>query len=214
MSEFIALDAETFHFGPPCKYGHGFDTGKTLRYNANNRCVACERDVQAGVKRQEKSRAERFWLRVNKNGPIAPNLGTPCWLWTGGTNDLGYGRCSVDNQHWLTHRYAWYLEHGEFDLSLAICHGCDNPPCVRPDHLFSGTRADNNKDMFDKGRAAIVSLPGVKHPQARLTEESVREIRAKYATGNYAQTVLAKEYGVKQAQISSIVRGESWRHLL
>lgn len=92
----------------------------------------------------------RFWLKVNKNGPVPPHrpeLG-PCWLWTGARDRGGYGQFSG-----RAHRWSWLIHHGyRPGHGLFVCHHCDNPPCVRPDHLFLGTASDNARDMVAKGR--------------------------------------------------------------
>ena len=88
---------------------------------------------------------QKFWRRVAK--------GDGCWLWTGGKNNLGYGRFYVRQVLWRAHRVAWILERGEIPVGLWVLHHCDNPSCVRPDHLFLGTPKDNTADMYAKGRA-------------------------------------------------------------
>lgn len=100
--------------------------------------------------------AQRFWSKVDKNGPIAshaPGLGQ-CWIWTGSTSE-GYGQINVgggDGRHDWAHRVSWEIHHGPIPDGLWVLHRCDNPSCVRPDHLFLGTVADNNRDMIAKGR--------------------------------------------------------------
>jgi hypothetical protein len=97
---------------------------------------------------------ERFWLLVNKDGPLI--IETPCWMWTG-RKLRGYGQfCPIEGRHWIAHRYAWELAHGPIPnngVELCVCHRCDNPSCVRVDHLFLGTDRDNHHDMVRKGRA-------------------------------------------------------------
>ena len=102
---------------------------------------------------------ERFWARVNKrSGYIAPYMDTECWEWTGGSY-RGYGRLQVNNKRWGAHRFAYTLAFGQIDDALLVCHRCDNPGCVRPDHLFAGTHSDNTRDMMEKGRGIVRATP-------------------------------------------------------
>lgn len=109
---------------------------------------------------QRRSASERFWSKVNKNGPIHPVLGTRCWTWIGGKRDRGYGAFRyLDSQS--AHRVSWILKFGQIPKSKLVCHHCDNPSCVNPDHLFVGTSLDNNQDMVKKGRG---KYPGPINP--------------------------------------------------
>jgi hypothetical protein len=98
--------------------------------------------------------AIRFWKKVDKNGPIHPVLGTACWVWTGYKMPFGHGQLTIskDESCVLTHRFSWELHHGPIPEGIKVCHRCDNPPCVRPDHLFLGTQKDNIQDAIKKGR--------------------------------------------------------------
>ena len=97
--------------------------------------------------RNPRTLAERFWLKVNKT--------TGCWLWISATNEHGYGligngpRGSIPLK---AHRASWELHFGPIPLGANVLHRCDNPPCVRPDHLFLGTKRDNSQDMATKAR--------------------------------------------------------------
>jgi hypothetical protein len=101
----------------------------------------------------------------------------------------------------------WELTYGDIPAGMIICHRCDNPPCVRPEHLFLGTQADNQRDRKRKGRSGR----GEKNGRAKLTARAVREIRARYARGDVSQAALGAEYGVSQPAIGFVVRGEHWR---
>jgi hypothetical protein len=111
---------------------------------------------------------ERFWSKVNKNGPIPahrPKLGR-CWVWTGSLNDSGRGQVRFDGGITkLAHRVAWFLTHGSFPKHQA-CHKCDNPPCVRPSHLFDGTQKENLDDMVTKGRSVNQNTGKTHCPQS------------------------------------------------
>lgn len=100
---------------------------------------------------------ERFWPKVDKNGPIHPVLGTRCWIWTACLNENGYGVTWDGARNLLAPRASWMLHFGAITDDVEVCHSCDNPPCVRPDHLWLGTHLANMRDAFDKGR--IVHVP-------------------------------------------------------
>ena len=98
--------------------------------------------------------AARFWVKVDKNGPIPehrPDLG-PCWVWTRATDPKGYGRFGIGRRVFFAHRVALALTGEVPPDDLMACHHCDNPPCCNPAHLFLGTAADNLGDMAAKGR--------------------------------------------------------------
>ncbi|HXI15150.1 MAG TPA: HNH endonuclease signature motif containing protein, partial [Chloroflexota bacterium] len=112
---------------------------------------------------------DRFWAKVDQNGPIpahCPELGQ-CWLWTGAKQGSGHGSFRVGK---LTqaHRFSWELTHGEIPDGLVVCHLCDVPACVRVEHLTLGTMAWNNGDKAAKGRAPRIG--GDRH-HARLHPE-------------------------------------------
>lgn len=93
-----------------------------------------------------KTPGERFDAKVDKSGPGG------CWVWTGKRSREGYGRFSLDGRLVNAHRWSWERAVGPIPNGLLVCHHCDNPPCVNPEHLFVGTIQDNTRDMLAKGR--------------------------------------------------------------
>lgn len=136
-----------------------------------------------------------------------------CWEWDGWLSPSGYGMIFHRGHHIGAHRVAYELHYGVAPGDLQVCHHCDNPPCVRPDHLFLGTQKDNVHDMMRKGRRVQGDVCGSKNGNATLTESQVAEIRRRYAAGGVRQVDLAAEYGVPQTSISSIVRRKQWTHV-
>ena len=92
----------------------------------------------------------RFWKLVDRRG------GDLCWEWKGYLNAQGYGHIKAGGVRYFAHRFSYRLAYGDFDQSLFVCHHCDNPKCVRPDHLFVGTRSDNMKDCTEKRRNPLM----------------------------------------------------------
>lgn len=139
-----------------------------------------------------------------------------CVEWVGAKNDRGYGqiRCNLFGKRkaWYVHRLSWWVNRGEIPSSnICICHSCDNPSCINPDHLFLGTKLDNHRDMVSKGRAVYVSRPGSKNPTAKLVESDVQFIRKMY--GVYNQTELANMFSVHKSLISLIITRKTWKHI-
>jgi DNA-binding MarR family transcriptional regulator len=88
-----------------------------------------------------------------------------------------------------------------------VCHKCDNPNCVNPDHLFVGTQADNVHDCIKKNRRSI----GEKHWKARLTEAQVKEIRRVYSSRTHTNVEIASMFGVTPSAIGRIVKRKLWK---
>jgi hypothetical protein len=143
--------------------------------------------------------AERFWAKVRK--------GEGCWEWTASRRG-GYGQmqAGATGRTPGAHRISWELHFGEIPAGMCVCHRCDNRLCVRPDHLFLGTRDDNQKDMARKGRAAS----GPRCSASKLSGLQVECARTLAGRG-VSQRAIAEALGVTQTNIGQIVRGVTWR---
>jgi HNH endonuclease len=153
--------------------------------------------------------AERFYKYVDEHGPIMPKMTTPCHVWTGGKNKKGYGwfhmgsRRDGTKRPQLAHRVAFFIVHGRWPKNAL--HRCDNSPCVREDHLFEGTKGDNNRDMAAKGRASR----GESHCHAKLTEAEVLAIR--FEEGTHQE--IGARHGISKTQVGNIKLGKTWAHV-
>lgn len=156
-----------------------------------------------------KTLLEKFWDKVSIYGPmLMPELGC-CWMWIGCRTKGRYGQMTVIRTVCYAHHVSWILHRGDIPLGQWVLHRCDNMACVRPSHLFLGTRRDNVRDMFSKGRDKVV---GVRNWNAKLTEEQVRQIRKEpYYRGAFIQ--LGKKYGVSETTIRDVRTREVWRHV-
>lgn len=142
-----------------------------------------------------------FWARVE-----IVEFG--CWVWLRGTNRSGYGIMRLNNQHHICQRFAWLLTRGEIPNKLQVLHKCDNPPCVRPDHLFLGTMADNQRDKIEKGRQwrPIGSL----NVKAVLSPDDVLRIRSELVSGAN-RSAIAKKNNVSESTIYRIQSKNIWK---
>ena len=133
-----------------------------------------------------------------------------CWEWTQTARaQSGHGRFSMGGRAGKiepSHRIAWELFRGPIPPDLNVCHHCDNPPCVNPDHLFLGTQKDNIRDAFAKDRMPRRE----ERTQAKMTTEAANKIRRLYAAGGITQAQLAEQFGISQALISMIISGQRW----
>lgn len=155
---------------------------------------------------EEAKRIEaKFWSMA------IPEPMSGCLLWFGTERVNGYGGFHVGRGRWvLAHRLAYWLHYRVEMGSLCVCHKCDNGWCVNPQHLFLGTRGDNNADRDRKGRA--VHMRGAATGHAKLTPEQVRDIRRRYQHGPTADR-LAKEFGVSRATIYHVHRRWKWAYV-
>ncbi len=154
---------------------------------------------------------EKFWARVNKDGPTVRDGLGPCWEWTASTGGGGYGHMWHPELGKLidSHRLSWLLTHGDAG-GLCVLHKCDNRLCVNPDHLFLGTKGDNFRDAIAKGR--FRQPRGEAAGMAKLSNMDIRHIRMLSATG-IARRRIGKIYGVSISAIQGVVKGRSWTHL-
>lgn len=133
-----------------------------------------------------------------------------CWIWKAGKTKKGYGRIRYKGKRYLSHRFSYIQKFGGIPEDICVCHRCDNPTCVNPNHLFLGTVQDNNKDRDLKGRQ--VALSGEKQGSSKLTSRQVLEIRKRRKNGEKLQDI-ADDYGITFSCVSVIARGKAWKHL-
>jgi hypothetical protein len=123
-----------------------------------------------------------------------------CWHWIGGHNDEGYGT------KWgiKIHRLMWSLKNNRSPMKgMHICHTCDNPRCVNPDHLFEGTPKQNTKDRDFKGR----TQKNENHYRSKLNWEAVEFIRS----SNLPVVQLASKFGVDRRCIYKVLNRVTWK---
>ena len=158
--------------------------------------------------------AYRFLRRVR--------ISDKCWEWTGSKNRFGYGKSVLIPIESTAHRVSYRIFNGDIPKGSCVMHICDNPGCVKPEHLKLGTHEQNWKDRVIKGRTATginhgsrkhpeKIRRGIRHHRAKLTEEDVREILTKkqFESG----VSLAKKFNVSVNTISRIKLRNGWKHI-
>jgi hypothetical protein len=144
---------------------------------------------------------QRFFSKIIKEND--------CWIWTGATMKNGYGKLSGSGHGGenliAAHRASWILHKGPIPEGLDVCHQCDTPECVNPEHLFIGTRLDNMKDCVSKGR----SCRGEKHGNAKLTWSAVSAMKEQRADGRTYEKI-AKSFGVTRVTAYRAITGICW----
>ncbi len=127
-----------------------------------------------------------------------------CWNWNSSKDGGGYGQTNIGSEKIKAHRLSYELFKGQITDNLLVCHSCDNPSCVNPDHLWLGTNNDNMKDMHNKGRIFT-----------KLTAYQVNKIRDVWNNNYYhgVGTELCKKYGITIGHLSNIVNRKIWKHI-
>lgn len=114
----------------------------------------------------------------------------------------GYPRLKHQGKVTIASRLLWKIMYGDIPEGKLVCHSCDNPSCVNPDHLYLGDFADNMQDKVARGRVA-----GSNHPRSKVTEVQIAEMRLLSEQG-YTQSYIGSMYGICQSQVSAIMRGK------
>jgi len=145
----------------------------------------------------------RFWAKVDIAGS------DECWEWSGGRNAKGYGIFFLGGSR-LAPRVAYEMSLGQIPGGMCVRHSCDNPPCVNPSHLSTGTPSDNVRDRVERGRSA--QNLGEAHGRAKLTDDQVRWLRSAFASGTSKRS-LAQSLGVTRRTAKLAIEGRTWGHI-
>lgn len=133
-----------------------------------------------------------------------------CWLWTASCAGKGYGQIKVSGEriNMYAHRLSYWIHKGEDPGRKQVCHTCDNPKCVNPDHLFIGTSQENHDDMVKKDR----HTRGERSATAKLSEKEVLQLKDCLSL-DMTQKQIAAAFQISQVQVSRIKTGQQWTYL-
>lgn len=150
----------------------------------------------------KKSIKERFFDKIEKSDD-------GCWNWIAGKNSAGYGVLKISGKSVYAHRLSFELFIGPIPEGLCVCHQCDKRGCVRPDHFFLGTKADNWNDMIRKGRRSVI---GELNDNSKLNEEDVILIKDMLNHGR-SMGLIASDFDVSKTCVAHIKYGNTWSYL-
>jgi hypothetical protein len=196
--------AQTFFLGYNTRVNHTKSSGllSQHRYPFSKFCIGEPTMIDDTTRRKSHTPEQRFLAKVDQRGP------DECWPWIASFDGKGYGQFWDGERRRPAHAYAFELFYGVYLGEYICCHACDNPACVNPHHLFSGTVADNMRDMRDKGRRYQPDVRGEKNGRAKLTEATVEVIRFRYASGESSRE-LARAFGVNRTTIIRAIQRNS-----
>lgn len=180
---------------PRCAFERAVTSFQMIHGGFRGPCLECRRA----------DAIDRFWAKVQKVDG--------CWTWSGYVNpQTGYGSLSMLGERGLTaHRVSWRLHIGDVPDGQCVCHRCDNRVCVRPDHLFLGSVAENNQDMWGKGRG--VAPRGEQVWTAKLSPEVVQAVRAARDTDRVSYRKLGQLFGISARNAEQICKRRIWRNV-
>lgn len=150
---------------------------------------------------------------VRRNAPMGEflefytNKSGNCWMWTG--SGERYGKITRQGRTVSAHRAAYEENFGPIPDGAVVRHKCDTPKCVRPEHLELGSNADNSRDMTDRDRQA----KGTRQWCAKMTPESVAELRELYSIGRATMPQLSDRYGLSLSTVGKIIHRVTWKHV-
>lgn len=142
---------------------------------------------------------ERFWVKVDKTDY--------CWNWTAAKSSKGYGRFKLNQKLVSPHVLSYQIHNDDYDFKKDVCHICDNPSCVNPDHLFLGSRSDNMKDCVSKSRNYVPNQKGEANSNNKLSTEDIKIIHNLYPSNSIKS--ISQQYNVAYETIRRIIKGKS-----
>lgn len=200
VTSFSHKKARKSYFNCQCDCGNNIVARGDMLKSGNTKSCGCYHRDQITKGTEQ----DRFWAYVDKSGD--------CWEWHASKNPRGYGQFSatVDGRlrNMRAHRLAYIWAGNDLKDDDLLCHTCDNPSCVNPDHLFVGTHQDNMADKTAKDRQA----KGEGIAASILTEPQVHEIRRRFASGESGPTI-ADDFGVSKQCVYAIAKRKTWRHI-
>lgn len=192
-----------------------------MKYIPRKPCLHCGNPVKKTSTTTCSKRCSNFIKWKRKRGNIRDYLinkiinysskdhSTGCWNWNKGKSDRGYAEISINARKERANRISYQVFIDEVPPHLFVCHTCDNPGCVNPDHLYLGTHQDNVDDKLDRDRQPR----GEEIKLAKLTEKDILKIRALWKEGFMSQESIAREFGVCQTTISRVILRQTWTHV-
>lgn len=149
---------------------------------------------------------QRFWEKVDVRGD------DECWLWKAYKNKAGYGKIQLNkSKNDYAHRVSYKLANGKIEDGLSVLHSCDNPSCVNPKHLRTGTQKDNVGDSVSRKRHVGFFLYGEKAPNVKLNEKQVQKI--KILKDCFLSGTVGVMFGVSRQNINDIWSNRTWKHI-
>lgn len=144
--------------------------------------------------------------RLNDNSISIPESG--CIIWLGSVDSYGYGTISANGKAERTHRLSFISNYGEIPKGMLVCHKCDIPSCINPNHLFLGTHQDNMADRDIKGRQ--YDRTGTKNGRAKLDNEKANEIRKIFSSTKISKAKLGRMFDVSSTTILGVINNKYW----